>query len=129
MKNKFFYQIFICFLLTTGHLSGQVNENKSKLTLERIFNSNEFQQVYPEQLTWIENGNSYVTTETTESSKGINELVKYISRTGERSVLISAEALTTEEGPVIIESFSFSDDGSIVLLYANSKREIGRAHV
>ncbi len=122
MKSKFFYQILICFLLTTGNLSGQIKETKSKLTLDRIFNSNDFQQVYPEQLTWIENGNSYVTTETTGSSKGINELVKYISRTGERSVLIGAESLITENGPVLIESFSFSDDGSKVLLYANSKR-------
>ena len=113
--------MLICFLITISPLAGQIMENRSILTIDRIYNSDEFQQNYPEQLTWIENGNSYVTIENSETS-GVNELIKYISRTGERSVLISAESLITENGPINFESFSFSDDGTKVLLYANSKR-------
>ena len=122
MKMKFFYLLLVYFLLSLSQMQGQVNPDKRKLTIDRIFNSNEFQQDYPEQITWIDNGNSYVTLENSVSSNGVNEVIKYSTRSGERSVLISAESLKTKEGPVRIESLSFSDDGLKVLLFANSRR-------
>lgn len=86
------------------------------LTLERIYNSREFAQERLQPIQWIENGAAYVTVENG------NELVRWDSKTSEKSVFVPGAALQIGGKPIYIESFGLSDDGSKVLIFTNSSR-------
>ncbi|QTN38687.1 DPP IV N-terminal domain-containing protein [Cryomorphaceae bacterium] len=88
------------------------------LTLDRIY-SGEFRQDYEESIQWIDDGDSYVIVERTEEG---TQLMKYKSATQEGSVFVPTQALQAEDGPLRVESFTLSPDGSKVLIFTNSKR-------
>jgi len=110
--------LFFCF----NTLNAQEVVDTSLLTIDSIFNSNEFNQEYPRDIRWIDSGNAYVTIEKSTTIKGADELIRYDSETQNRTVIVSAEALLVNESSLIIESFTLSPDGSKVLIFTNSKR-------
>ena len=117
MKSTFLLSFF---LLVTYSLSFGQSAEDSILTLDRIFNSNEFQPAFISPIQWIDDGDSYVSIEYDE--EGTNEIIKYDSRTGRKSTLLSSENVLVNDIPLRIENFSFSDDESKILLFSNSSR-------
>ncbi|WP_425636241.1 DPP IV N-terminal domain-containing protein [Algoriphagus yeomjeoni] len=103
---------FLCFFITSSILA----QKSDLLTLERIYASSEFQQERLQPIQWIENGAAYVTVEDG------NELVRWDSKSLEKSVFVPGSALQNNGKPITIESFSLSDDGSKVLIFSNSSR-------
>ncbi len=101
------------FSLITSTLFAQ---NSSLLTLDRIYNLGEFAQERLQPIQWIEYGAAYVTVENG------NELIRWDSKTLERSVFVPGTALQNDGKPISIESFTLSDDGSKVLIFTNSSR-------
>ncbi|WP_116125866.1 S9 family peptidase [Lewinella sp. IMCC34183] len=99
-------------------LAAQTATPDSLLTLDRIY-SGEFRQDYARPISWIDGGEAYVTI---EQRDGADELVRYRSRDRDRSVYLGAEQLRLDSGPMAIEDFSLSPDGSQVLLFTNSRR-------
>lgn len=110
----------LVFFLNFSVLLAQKAPDSSLLTLERIYASREFSQERLEEIQWIESGNAYVTIE--NSTSGTQELIRWDSKTLQRSVFVPAEALSAGEKTIEIESFSLSNDGSKVLLFTNSSR-------
>lgn len=98
--------------------------DSSKLTLERIFSSDEFE---PERLggfRWLKDGDSFAKLEPSEKVKDGLDLVKYQIETNKRDVLISADKLIPrgETAPLVIDGYEYSADGKKILIYTNSKK-------
>ena len=73
---------------------------------------------------WNSNGSSYVVLENTPE-RNEQELVSYDASSGDRSVLISESQLVPPETkePLEIQSYSFSQNGNMVLLQTGSGEE------
>jgi dipeptidyl-peptidase-4 len=117
---KYIYHVF--FLCAVTMTFAQQETDNKLLTIDRIFNSNEFSQEFERPMQWIENGEAYVIIEKSNSVSGGDDLIKYTTAKQERSVFISAESLLVNGKPLQISSFTMSDDGSKVLFFNNTSR-------
>lgn len=94
------------------------------VTLERIYNSTDFESEWFGGTSWLEDGSGYTRIEKSENIEGGRDIVRYSPQTGERIVLISASQLIPEGGdsPLDISEFTWSSHGKLALIYTNSKR-------
>ncbi|HEY4228953.1 MAG TPA: S9 family peptidase [Thermoanaerobaculia bacterium] len=97
-------------------------------SLDRIFAKKEFKAKTFGPARWLDGGKAYTTVEDSAGDKGVkggHDIVRYDTATGERRVLVSASALT-EAGsggkPPEIDDYSWSKDGSKLLLFTNTKK-------
>ncbi len=95
-------------------------ENNSLLSLEQIYASGEFSSEYQRPISWIEDGDAFVSIETSEG--GDDQLIKYESKSYKSSTYLSAKKLKVNDENLIIEDFSLSPDGSKVMIFTNSSR-------
>jgi dipeptidyl-peptidase-4 len=93
----------------------------SLLTLDRIFDSKDFKPEQTPALRWRKRGSRYVTQ---EPSKNGRQLLAHDPATAKSEVLVPDHWLIPagESAPLVIEGYDFSDDGSRLLIYTNSKR-------
>ena len=98
--------------------SGSLNE-----WIERIF-SREFAGKRFGPARWDENGKSYTVLEAAHGNRELQELTRYDTATGTRSVLFSSAELvpTGMKEPLRIEDFQWSADRKKILIYTNSAR-------
>ncbi|NAS30453.1 prolyl oligopeptidase family serine peptidase [Flavobacteriaceae bacterium R38] len=118
MFKKFKYFLIIGFIVSSISTFAQ---NSGLLSIDRIY-SGEFTQQFERNIQWIENGNAYITIEQSNSINGADELVRYASKTQERTLFIPANALKANNKSLSIESFTLSPDGTKVLIFTNSSR-------
>lgn len=99
-----------------------------KLTVARIFDSGEL-SARSFGAKWTEGGKAYLKLEASESDAGGSDLVRYNTKSGKRSVLVSAAHLIPpgESKPLSISGYVWTADGSQMLIYTNTKR-VWRAH-
>jgi len=104
-------------------LSAQEATNASKVTLDRLYGSADFRPEFFGRSRWLEDGSAYTTLERSEAGEG-TDLVRYDAATGEREVLVPAAQLVPEgaTGPLEIQDYEWSPDGSRLLIYTNSQR-------
>ena len=108
-----------------------------EVTLDRLFGG-DFSGEYLGATRWLDGGEAYTTLEAAENGEG-TDLVRYQTRSGERSVLVAATALVPDgaQRPLRVQGYDWSADGRKLLIFTNSRRvwrqntrgEIGRAHV
>ena len=93
------------------------------LTLDRIFASSEFAPQRFGPARWLDDG-SYTTVELSRAVDRAVEIVRYDARSGRRDVKVSATQLTppTHTTPLLVEDYSWSADGSRLLIFTNSRR-------
>jgi len=110
--------------------SGLLAQEKElpELTLENIYTKRAFSGKRFGPARFLENGRGYTTLERSETVKG-RDIVWYKSKTGEREVLIPAEKLVPsgEENPLSIRDYQWSDDGTKLLIFTNTRR-VWRRH-
>lgn len=96
----------------------------SLLTLNRIYNSHEFRGESFGPARWLKNGSGYTTLEKSEALKEGKDIVRYDPASGKREVLVSAKKLIPREGknPLEISGYSWSEDGTRLLIFTNTKR-------
>ena len=97
---------------------------QDSLTLDRIFNSEEFA---PEQLgrvRWLENEPAYVRLEADSGTPGGRGLVRYDAATGKREVWIPARRLVPpgDSMPLAVEDYSVSPDRRRLLIFTSSQK-------
>ncbi len=111
----------ITVIIGSGLLKAQDND-PSLLTLDRIYNSREFSMKHLQPLQWSEGGNAYVRVE--RNKKGKQELVRYVTASSKREVIIQNERLIPNgrSSAIYVESFSYSPDKSKLLIFTNSSR-------
>lgn len=96
----------------------------SILTLDRIFNSEDFQPKGIGGLRWLKSGDAYSKIEPSPTVKGGTDLVSYDAATNARTVLISAEKLVPQgaNAPIRISGYEWSTDNRQMLIFTNTKK-------
>ncbi len=119
MKKTFSFLITLLFVQI-----GWGQTDPGLLNLERIFSSSEFAQEGFGPARWIENGDGYTTLERSPNYQGARDVIRYETRTGDRSVLISADRLIPrgQNQPLRIANYIWSPDKKKMLIYTNTKR-------
>lgn len=101
---------------------------QSRLSVERIYGGAEFAAESFGPARWLGEGEGYTTLEAAPNGGG-KEIVKYLTVTGHRQVLVKAEQLTPAgaTAPLEIADHAWSADYSRVLVFTNT-RQVWRLH-
>ncbi|MGD2216672.1 MAG: S9 family peptidase [Gemmatimonadales bacterium] len=104
-------------------LSAQ-SQDSSLLTLERIYASAEFRGEFFGPASWLADGSGYVTLEPSAQFRGGQEIVRYDPATGDREIMVPAQRLVPAGGssPLRVSGYEWSEDGSKLLIFTNSRR-------
>ncbi|WP_395745645.1 S9 family peptidase [Prosthecobacter sp.] len=101
----------------------------AELTLASLFTDEEFKEEKMGALQWSKAGAYYFALESTGKDKDgkdkpEKDLVRYDAASGARVMVASAAVLTPkgEKKPLGVDSFEFSADESLVLLFANTRK-------
>ncbi|HJR15252.1 MAG TPA: DPP IV N-terminal domain-containing protein, partial [Gemmatimonadales bacterium] len=121
-SRAFGFAVALSAFISTALASQQ--SDSSRLTLERIFSSDEF---VPERLgpvRWLDNAPAYVKLETDSTTPNGRSLVRYDAATGKREVWVSAGRLIPQgdSTPIAVEDYGVSADGTQLLLFTNSQK-------
>lgn len=122
MNHRLNLVLLLVTFLTTLTTKSQDLSQDEMLSLDRIYNSNEFVQEYERPMQWIENGDAYIIVEKSQTISNADELIRYDTKTQKRSVFVAGESLTIDGTPLSISSFTLSSDGSKVLFFNNTSR-------
>jgi len=119
-----FRVVFLSFLLFIPAFVFAQTSDPSLLSIERIFNSDDFSAKGIGGLRWMKSGDAYSKIERSATVEGGNDLVSYNAATNSRTVLLSAEKLIPkgETKPLPINGYEWSADNKQMLIYTNSKK-------
>jgi dipeptidyl-peptidase 4 len=128
MKFKKYF-ILLLFIFIVKNLPAQAIDS-SLLTLDRIFNSDEFSTDGLKPSKWLVDGSGYTTLDTmSEKDKsGILKdgmsIVKNDPATGKKTVLIDKSDLVPKgsDSPLRISNYSWSPDQNLLLIYTRTAR-------
>jgi dipeptidyl-peptidase-4 len=123
LKRKLFI-FWVLLLINTGAFAQTQQPDNSLLTLDRIFNSVDFNGKGIGGLRWLKSGDAYSKIEPSTTVKGGTDLVSYDAATNKRTVLISAEKLVPKGAAeaLRINGYEWSADNLQMLIYTNSKK-------
>jgi dipeptidyl-peptidase-4 len=91
-----------------------------KITLDRIFASEEFRGDRVPMVKWLEQG-AYLTIRSTDTKPESSDIVR-VDATGKQETLVAASQLVppSAKEPLNIQGFEFSKDLDVMLIYTNS---------
>ena len=117
--------LIVIFLLSLSAAAAEKKDKKdlSLLTVARIYSSKDFEsQGFAAQ--WLEDGSGYLKLEASKQTSKGRDIVFHDVLTDESAIVVPAARLVPagEPAPLKIDSYSFSEDRSLVLIYTNSKR-------
>ncbi len=94
------------------------------LSLPRIYGSPEFRPEPFGPARWLAQGAAYTTLERSPELPQGQDLVRYDTESGERTVLVPAARLVPkgDSVPLTVESYSWSDDERQLLIFTNSQQ-------
>jgi dipeptidyl-peptidase-4 len=117
--------ILIVFALSAPRAAVAQATEASRLTLDRLFTSPEFQDEELGPTRWLpgSGGGAYTMLAASTSARGA-DIVRVDVATGGHEVLVPAGKLIPPgaSDPIDIEAYSWSPDGNRVLLFTNSRR-------
>lgn len=115
--------LFLAFIATVTICAGD-EADPSLLTLERIFTLKEFKAEDFGPARWLKNGKGYTTLEESPQQNKRKDIVRYDPATGKRTVLVPAGHLVPPgaSAPLEIDDYRWSPDGTLLLIFTNSKR-------
>ena len=98
--------------------------NKAILTLDRIFDSSDFNEEGFGAIVWKKRGAGYFSLESPQGGGPGRDLVWHEPVNGRKEVLVPAHAFIPPGGssPLSVEHFVFSEDESKLLIFSNSKK-------
>ena len=113
--------LVLCFCLSP---LSSLAQDHSLLTVERIFNSDEFAERKFGPARWLEKGAGYTTLEPSNIIETGTDIVRYDTRSGKRIVLVSAEKLIPDglKNPLEIDNYEWSHDKKNLLIFTNTKK-------
>ncbi|MCB9419105.1 MAG: S9 family peptidase [Ardenticatenaceae bacterium] len=98
--------------------------DNTKLTLDRLFNSDDFKLKPFGPVRWLDNDAGYTTLEPAANDEKVKEIARYAIPSGERTVLVTAVQLQPPDTdqPLIIKDYDWSPDKTRLLIFTNTKR-------
>lgn len=123
-RYKILFVWVLLFSLQVFAYGQQAQTDNSLLTIDRIFNSDEFNPKFVGGMRWTKTGDSFTKFERSSTVQGGTDLVAYDAATNNRTVLIAAEKLIPkgEKTPLRMQDFNWTADNQKVLIYTNSQR-------
>ena len=115
---------FAAVLLVLAVPALQAQEaDSSLLTVHRIWGTTDFRGESFGPARWLEDGAAYTTLEKAQEGSG-RDIVRYDTRSGDSTVLVTAASLTPkgDTTALSIEDYRWSDDMRRLLIYTNSER-------
>ena len=112
-------------LWITFAITAQAQQTRdAHLTLDRLFQSDEFQSDRFGPVRWMDNGTAYTTLEPSVSHQGSYDIVKYDAESNQREILVEAEKLIPAGAsrPLTVEDYEWSHQKKVLLIFTNSKR-------
>lgn len=108
---------FCCFAFENAGLSPELVQQLDNVFTKGLYSPRGIRPA------WLDKGNAYSMIEPAADGKH-SELVIYDSRSGQRTVALSASDLTPNgsKTPIEIQDYSWSEDAKKVLIFTNSKR-------
>jgi dipeptidyl-peptidase 4 len=112
--------LLLVFLAIAPAVAQPQTPDPAKLTLDRIFASDEFRGDRVPSVKWLDDG-AYTTLRPSKAQKGASEIVK-VDAAGKSEVLVPAEKLVAPNAkePLSIQSYEFSKNLDLVLIFTNS---------
>jgi dipeptidyl-peptidase-4 len=112
--------IIVLVLFAIPASAQQTQPESPNLTIDRIFDSEEFHGDPVPEVKWLAGG-AYTMTRPSATRPGTTELVR-VDETGKVEVLVPAEKLVPPgaKDPLRIDGYEFSADLDVVLIYTNS---------
>lgn len=119
--------LLIAFSAAAAWADGEADA--SRLTIERIFGSDELKAKSFALSRWREDASGYEALERSQDTPDGRDLVSYCPKTGRRTVLVPAWRLvpTAKSKPLAVADYSWSDDRSKLLIFTNTRR-VWRRH-
>jgi dipeptidyl-peptidase-4 len=98
--------------------------NESALSLERIFEGEDFKEESFGPARWLPDSSGYVIVEKSEGSAGGEDLVFYSPENSDGEILVASRHLipSGESQPLTVEDYSWSHDGAYMLIFTESRR-------
>ncbi|MCX6175259.1 MAG: S9 family peptidase [Ignavibacteriales bacterium] len=123
MKQLKVFFLLILVLLYSQTLFAQT-EDKSLLSVDRIFNSRDFSGELFGQSRWIDDGKFYTTLEPSKDTLGGRDIVKYETESGKKEIMVSAKLLIPEgeTKPLGISNYIWSPSRNMLMIYTNTAR-------
>jgi len=123
MKQLKLFFFSVLTVLYVQSLSAQT-EDKSLLSVDRIFNSRDFMGEFAGQTRWIDNGKFYTTLEVSKDVSGGRDIVKYETESGKKEIMVSAKLLIPEgkTKPLGISNYIWSPNRNFLMIYTNTAR-------
>ena len=123
MKRLFIF-LFLVFIIFACTSRTEEEGDPSLLTLERIYSSREFRSERFGPAHWLADQGAYTTLERSKSIKDGRDIVIYDAETGKRDILVSASRLVPqgEKKPLSLSQYDWSEDGTKLLIFTNTKR-------
>jgi len=119
MTKKF---ITLFLILFVSFITAQ--QDKTKITIERLYRSGDFSSQWFYSVKWLKKGAQYTTLEKSSTVKYGTDLVVYDVKTGNKKILVAANELKPEgsEKTIRIENYFWSPDNKSLLIFTNGKR-------
>jgi dipeptidyl-peptidase-4 len=114
---------FVFLLLTVASAPAQpAKPDPARLTLDRIFASEEFRGDRAASVKWLDGG-AYTTLRPSREHKGASDIVRF-DAAGKSDVLVAAAKLVPQGAtePLAVEGYELSKDLDLVLIYTKSAK-------
>ena len=110
-------------LLASPMITDNASAQEKRLTLEDIYKNKEYSAGSVSAFRWDDEGHSYLTIET-DSLTGGQDIVLNDIRTGRKTVSVPAADLIPDgqDKPLQIHGYTWSPDGSRLMIYTNSRQ-------
>ncbi|MGH7607703.1 MAG: DPP IV N-terminal domain-containing protein, partial [Gemmatimonadales bacterium] len=98
--------------------------DSARLTVDRIYAGSEFRSASLGPFAWLDDGSAYTTLEEPGDDRPGQDIVRHDARSGTRTILVPAARLVPagDSVPLDIEDYSWSADGTRLLVFTNSER-------
>ncbi len=105
-------------------LGASETEDRSQLTIERIFDSNDFRTESFGPARWLTDQAVYATLEKSDAAEKAKDVVYYDPASGARTVVVPAANLIPagESKPLRISNYAWSEDATKLLIFTNTRR-------
>src|SRR5436190_23504225 len=109
--------ISFLFLVLSSHFSFGQAADPARLTLDRIFESEDFHPEPGRSRQWLD-AQSYAELQPSTTHKGASDLVRVDVASGKKEVLVPAEKLIPDgsKEPLKVEGYALSKDLGVVLV-------------
>jgi dipeptidyl-peptidase-4 len=113
--------ILVLTLASAGLARAQQTDS-STLTLERVFQGEEFNPQFPGAIRWMRDGDTYTKLQRVDG--GGQNLVRFNAASGDSTVIVPAARFTPSGAarPLRVENYTWSPDGAWLLVFTNSAR-------